>query len=87
MIEYIQNLIIEFSPIAITALTCLINWVMTFKKFKEINIKQDVKDSISELESENKKLQDEIKETNTHCVQLQKQLNEVLTELSKVEHK
>lgn len=86
MIDFIKELFVMYSPIAITAITCLVNWVSTFKKFKEINIKRDAQEVIDKQNAKIDELKKQLEVANSNNVVIQKQLNEVLTELSKVKH-
>ena len=80
MVEIINNieaLIVMYAPVVLTYVAHIIDWLVLWKKVRNINVKRDIQETLGELVEQNRQLVQDNAE-------LRKLNKEILEQLTKV---
>lgn len=87
ILSQIQSYIILYAPTVFTAVYALANWLLTVKKLKTINVKQDVEESLKTTRNDIDALVNMNKMLIQENALLREQQKKILEALTKIEVK
>ena len=56
MLEQVYQLIMLYAPMVLSVLTVLVNFIVLFKKIKDINVKEEVNNALIDTDTQIKEL-------------------------------
>lgn len=77
IINNIEALIVMYAPVVLTYVAHIIDWLVLWKKVRNINVKRDIQETLGELVEQNRQLVQDNAE-------LRKLNKEILEQLTKV---
>ena len=77
IISNIESLIVMYAPVVLTYVAHIIDWLVLWKKVRNIDVKRDIQETLGELVEQNRQLVQD----NAELRKLNKELLEQLTRI------
>lgn len=81
IISNIESLIVMYAPVVLTYVAQIIDWLVLWKKVRNIDVKRDIQETLGDLVEQNKQLVQD----NAELRKLNKELLEQLTRIKQEE--
>lgn len=85
ILDTVYGLIMLYAPMIITVVSTLVNFVMIFKKLKDIKIKDEMNEALQGTNKDVQELTDQVKLLCQENENLRRRTNQLLEALTKVE--
>lgn len=85
--EQIYQLIMLYAPMVLSVLTVLVNFIVLFKKIKDINVKEEVNNALIDTDTQIKELVTQTQMVVQENQALRKKQNQLIEALTKIEVK
>ena len=87
ILEQLYQLIMLYAPIILSLLTVLVNFIVLFKKIKDINVKEEVNNALIDTDTQIKELVTQTQMVVQENQALRKQQNQLIEALTQIEVK
>ena len=87
MLEQVYQLIMLYAPMILSVLTVLVNFIVLFKKIKDINVKEEVNNALIDTDTQIKELVTQTQMVVQENQALRKKQNQLIEALTKIEVK
>ena len=87
MLEQIYELIMLYAPMILSVLTVLVNFIVLFKKIKDINVKEEVNNALIDTDTQIKELVTQTQMVVQENQALRKKQNQLIEALTQIEVK
>ena len=85
--EQIYQLIMLYAPMVLSVLTVLVNFIVLFKKIKDINVKEEVNNALIDTDTQIKELVSQTQMVVQENQALRKKQNQLIEALTQIEVK
>lgn len=85
--EQIYQLIMLYAPMVLSVLTVLVNFIVLFKKIKDINVKEEVNNALIDTDTQIKELVTQTQMVVQENQALRKKQNQLIEALTQIEVK
>lgn len=85
ILDTVYGLIMLYAPMIITVVSTLVNFIMIFKKLKDIKIKDEMNEALQGTNTDVQELTDQVKLLCQENENLRRRTNQLLEALTKVE--
>ena len=85
--EQIYQLIMLYAPMILSVLTVLVNFIVLFKKIKDINVKEEVNNALIDTDTQIKELVTQTQMVVQENQALRKKQNQLIEALTQIEVK
>ena len=85
--EQIYQLIMLYAPMILSVLTVLVNFIVLFKKIKDINVKEEVNNALIDTDTQIKELVTQTQMVIQENQALRKKQNQLIEALTQIEVK
>lgn len=85
--EQVYQLIMLYAPIVLSVLTVLVNFIVLFKKIKDINVKEEVNNALIDTDTQIKELVAQTQMVVQENQALRKKQNQLIEALTQIEVK
>ena len=87
MLEQVYQLIMLYAPMVLSVLTVLVNFIVLFKKIKDINVKEEVNNALIDTDTQIKELVTQTQIVIQENQALRKKQNQLIEALTQIEVK
>ena len=87
MLEQVYQLIILYAPMVLSVLTVLVNFIVLFKKIKDINVKEEVNNALIDTDTQIKELVTQTQMVVQENQALRKKQNQLIEAITQIEVK
>lgn len=87
MLEEIYQLIMLYAPMILSVVTVLVNFIVLFKKIKDINVKEEVNNALISTDTQMKELITQTQMVVQENQALRKKQNQLIEAITKIEVK
>ena len=87
MLEQIYELIMLYAPMILSVVTVLVNFIVLFKKIKDINVKEEVNNALIDTDTQIKELVTQTQMVIQENQALRKKQNQLIEALTQIEVK
>ena len=87
MLEQVYQLIMLYAPMILSVLTVLVNFIVLFKKIKDINVKEEVNNALIDTDTKIKELVTQTQMVVQENQALRKKQNQLIEALTQIEVK
>lgn len=87
MLEQVYQLIMLYAPMVLSVLTVLINFIVLFKKIKDINVKEEVNNALINTDTQIKELVTQTQMVVQENQALRKKQNQLIEAITQIEVK
>ena len=87
MLEQVYQLIMLYAPMILSVLTVLVNFIVLFKKIKDINVKEQVNNALIDTDTQIKELVNQTQMVVQENQALRKKQNQLIEALTQIEVK
>ena len=87
MLEQVYQLIMLYAPMILSVLTVLVNFIVLFKKIKDINVKEEVNNALIDTDTKIKELVTQTQMVIQENQALRKKQNQLIEALTQIEVK
>lgn len=87
MLEQVYQLIMLYAPMILSVLTVLVNFIVLFKKIKDINVKEEVNNALIDTDTQIKELVTQTQMVVQENQALRKKQNQLIEALTQIEVK
>ena len=87
MLEQIYELIMLYAPMILSVVTVLVNFIVLFKKIKDINVKEEVNNALIDTDTQIKELVTQTQMVVQENQALRKKQNQLIEALTQIEVK
>ena len=87
MLEQVYQLIMLYAPMILSVLTVLVNFIVLFKKIKDINVKEEVNNALIDTDTQIKELVSQTQMVIQENQALRKKQNQLIEALTQIEVK
>ena len=87
MLEQVYQLIMLYAPMILSVLTVLVNFIVLFKKIKDINVKEEVNNALIDTDTQIKELVTQTQIVIQENQALRKKQNQLIEALTQIEVK
>ena len=87
MLEQIYELIMLYAPMVLSVVTVLVNFIVLFKKIKDINVKEEVNNALIDTDTQIKELVTQTQMVVQENQALRKKQNQLIEALTQIEVK
>lgn len=87
MLEQVYQLIMLYAPMVLSVLTVLVNFIVLFKKIKDINVKEEVNNALIDTDTQIKELVNQTQMVVQENQALRKKQNQLIEALTQIEVK
>ena len=87
MLEQVYQLIMLYAPMVLSVLTVLVNFIVLFKKIKDINVKEEVNNALIDTDTQIKELVTQTQMVIQENQAVRKKQNQVIEALTQIEVK
>ena len=87
MLEQVYQLIMLYAPMVLSVLTVLVNFIVLFKKIKDINVKEEVNNALIDTDTQIKELVAQTQMVVQENQALRKKQNQLIEALTQIEVK
>ena len=87
MAEQIYQLIMLYAPMVLSVLTVLVNFIVLFKKIKDINVKEEVNNALIDTDTQIKELVTQTQMVVQENQALRKKQNQLIEAITQIEVK
>ena len=87
MLEQVYQLIMLYAPMILSVLTVLVNFIVLFKKIKDINVKEQVNNALIDTDTQIKELVTQTQMVIQENQALRKKQNQLIEALTQIEVK
>ena len=87
MLEQVYRLIMLYAPMVLSVLTVLVNFIVLFKKIKDINVKEEVNNALIDTDTQIKELVTQTQMVVQENQALRKKQNQLIEALTQIEVK
>ena len=87
MLEQVYQLIMLYAPMILSVLTVLVNFIVLFKKIKDINVKEEVNNALIDTDTQSKELVTQTQMVVQENQALRKKQNQLIEALTQIEVK
>ena len=87
MLEQLYQLIMLYAPMILSVLTVLVNFIVLFKKIKDINVKEEVNNALIDTDTQIKELVTQTQMVVQENQALRKKQNQLIEALTQIEVK
>ena len=87
MLEQVYQLIMLYAPMVLSVLTVLVNFIVLFKKIKDINVKEEVNNALIDTDAQIKELVTQTQMVVQENQALRKKQNQLIEALTQIEVK
>ena len=87
MLEQVYQLIMLYAPMILSVLTVLVNFIVLFKKIKDINVKEEVNNALIDTDTQIKELVSQTQMVVQENQALRKKQNQLIEALTQIEVK
>ena len=87
MLEQVYQLIMLYAPMILSVLTVLVNFIVLFKKIKDINVKEQVNNALIDTDTKIKELVTQTQMVVQENQALRKKQNQLIEALTQIEVK
>ena len=85
--EQVYQLIMLYAPMILSVLTVLVNFIVLFKKIKDINVKEEVNNALIDTDTQIKELVSQTQMVIQENQALRKKQNQLIEALTQIEVK
>ena len=85
--EQVYQLIMLYAPMVLSVLTVLVNFIVLFKKIKDINVKEEVNNALIDTDTQIKELVTQTQMVVQENQALRKKQNQLIEALTQIEVK
>lgn len=85
--EQVYQLIMLYAPMVLSVLTVLVNFIVLFKKIKDINVKEEVNNALIDTDAQIKELVTQTQMVVQENQALRKKQNQLIEALTQIEVK
>ena len=86
-VEQIYQLIMLYAPMVLSVVTVLVNFIVLFKKIKDINVKEEVNNALIDTDTQIKELVTQTQMVVQENQALRKKQNQLIEALTQIEVK
>ena len=86
-VEQVYQLIMLYAPMILSVLTVLVNFIVLFKKIKDINVKEEVNNALIDTDTQIKELVTQTQMVVQENQALRKKQNQLIEALTQIEVK
>ena len=86
-VEQVYQLIMLYAPMVLSVLTVLVNFIVLFKKIKDINVKEEVNNALIDTDTQIKELVTQTQMVVQENQALRKKQNQLIEALTQIEVK
>ena len=86
-VEQVYQLIILYAPMVLSVLTVLVNFIVLFKKIKDINVKEEVNNALIDTDTQIKELVTQTQMVVQENQALRKKQNQLIEAITQIEVK
>lgn len=86
-VEQVYQLIMLYAPMVLSVVTVLVNFIVLFKKIKDINVKEEVNNALIDTDTQIKELVTQTQMVVQENQALRKKQNQLIEALTKIEVK
>ena len=87
MLEQVYQLIMLYAPMILSVLTVLVNFIVLFKKIKDINVKEQVNNALIDTDTKIKELVTQTQMVVQENQALRKKQNQLIEAITQIEVK
>ena len=87
MLEQVYQLIMLYAPMVLSVLTVLVNFIVLFKKIKDINVKEEVNNALIDTDTQIKELVTQTQMVIQENQALRKKQNQLIEAITQIEVK
>lgn len=87
MLEQVYQLIMLYAPMVLSVVTVLVNFIVLFKKIKDINVKEEVNNALVDTDTQIKELVTQTQLVVQENQALRKKQNQLIEAITKIEVK
>ena len=87
MLEQVYELIMLYAPMILSVLTVLVNFIVLFKKIKDINVKEEVNNALIDTDTQIKELVTQTQMVVQENQALRKKQNQLIEAITQIEVK
>lgn len=87
MLEQVYQLIMLYAPMILSVLTVLVNFIVLFKKIKDINVKEEVNNALIDTDAQIKELVTQTQMVVQENQALRKKQNQLIEAITQIEVK
>ena len=87
MLEQVYQLIMLYAPMVLSVVTVLVNFIVLFKKIKDINVKEEVNNALIDTDTQIKELVTQTQMVIQENQALRKKQNQLIEALTQIEVK
>ena len=87
MLEQVYQLIMLYAPMILSVLTVLVNFIVLFKKIKDINVKEEVNNALIDTDTQIKELVTQTQMVIQENQALRKKQNQLIEAITQIEVK
>ena len=87
MLEQIYELIMLYAPMVLSVVTVLVNFIVLFKKIKDINVKEEVNNALIDTDTQIKELVTQTQMVVQENQALRKKQNQLIEAITQIEVK
>ena len=87
MLEQVYQLIMLYAPMVLSVLTVLVNFIVLFKKVKDINVKEEVNNALIDTDTQIKELVTQTQMVVQENQALRKKQNQLIEAITQIEVK
>ena len=87
MLEQVYQLIMLYAPMVLSVVTVLVNFIVLFKKIKDINVKEEVNNALIDTDTQIKELVTQTQMVVQENQALRKKQNQLIEALTQIEVK
>ena len=87
MLEQVYQLIMLYAPMILSVLTVLVNFIVLFKKIKDINVKEEVNNALIDTDTQIKELVTQTQMVVQENQALRKKQNQLIEAITQIEVK
>lgn len=87
MLEQVYQLIMLYAPMVLSVVTVLVNFIVLFKKIKDINVKEEVNNALVDTDTQIKELVTQTQMVVQENQALRKKQNQLIEAITKIEVK
>ena len=87
MLEQVYQLIMLYAPMVLSVLTVLVNFIVLFKKIKDINVKEEVNNALIDTDTQIKERVTQTQMVVQENQALRKKQNQLIEALTQIEVK
>ena len=86
-VEQVYQLIMLYAPMVLSVITVLVNFIVLFKKIKDINVKEEVNNALIDTDTQIKELVTQTQMVIQENQALRKKQNQLIEALTQIEVK